>query len=71
MTAEQRDELVRDLERAGECIVAIEPRPHYPGEWRIRCWRESSAGAHVITNATLVRQAVRDGLTPVLLRGAR
>ena len=71
MTAEQRDELVRDLERAGVRVVAIEPRPHYPGEWQLRCWRGSPAGAHVITNETLARQAVRDRLTPVLPSGMR
>jgi hypothetical protein len=70
VTEVERDELVRDLERAGMRIVAIEPRPFYAGEWQIRVWSRRTTVEHVIADAVLFRQVVRAGLTPVLARGA-
>jgi hypothetical protein len=40
MTADERDELARDLERAGVQVEAIEPRPFHEGEWQLQCWCE-------------------------------
>lgn len=70
MTADEADELVRDLERIGVQVEAVEPRPWHEGEWQMRCWCPDPAHFYLITNAARFRQAVRDGLTPVLPSGA-
>jgi hypothetical protein len=70
MTSGETDELVRDLERAGVQVEAVEPRPHYDGEWQLRCWCPKPAHSYTIGDATVFREAVHNRLTPVLLRGA-
>jgi hypothetical protein len=74
VTADERDELVRDLERAGVQMEAVQPRElsgYYASqnEWQLRCRCPDPAHCYTITDAKCFRQAVRDGLTPVLPRG--
>jgi hypothetical protein len=73
MTVDERDELVRDLERIGVRVLAAEPRPEYAGElggWQIRCWCEQPAHEYIITNAARFRATVHAGLIPDVPRGA-
>jgi hypothetical protein len=70
MTAEQRDDLIRDLERAGVRVIETKQRV-YDGQWQVTCWWESASYPYAvyqytITNAVRFRQAERDWLTPVL-----
>jgi hypothetical protein len=70
MTAQERDELVRDLEHAGCYVRKVEPRPWHDGEWQIVAWCPDPAHFYTITNARLFRQAVRGGLISDLPREA-
>ena len=74
MTAGERDELVRDLERAGVHIEAIErrePRAYFSGEWQIRCaWQNNPRGFYTIIDAQLFRDAVACGRVPKVPRNA-
>jgi hypothetical protein len=66
MTADKRDELRCDLERAGVYAQAIEPREptaFYPREWQVRAWNPDPAHFYTVTDAARFRQAVRDGRT--------
>jgi hypothetical protein len=73
MTTEQRDELVRDLQRAGVRVIETKQRV-YDGQWQVTCWWESPAYPYAvyqytITNAVRFRRAVPDWLMPVVPRG--
>jgi hypothetical protein len=70
MTREEADELAADLERAGGCVEGIEPRPWHEGEWQLYCWCPDPPPFYWVTNAERFRQAVHDGLSSVLPRGA-
>ena len=70
MTADERDELIADLLRIGVLVEKAEPRPHYDGEWQIVAWCPNPLHRYTITNAKLFREAVRDGRSGVLPRGA-
>jgi hypothetical protein len=71
MTADEADELVHDLERAGvqvETVEPLEPRAYYQdrSEWQIRCWCPDPTHLYVITNARFIREAVHARLLPNL-----
>jgi hypothetical protein len=70
MTRDEADELVGDLLRIGVLVEKVEPRPHYSGEWQIIAWCPNPLHRYTITDAKRFRQAVRDGLSGVLPRGA-
>ena len=64
MTEAERDELVRDLARAGVRVLGVEPRLSYANEpdgWQIRCWCEQPVHAYTIGNAQRFLGAVRAG----------
>ena len=76
MTTAERDELVRDLERAGVPIEAIErrhagERGYFSGEWQIRCaWQDNPRAFYTIIDAQLFRGAVACGCVPKVPRSA-
>jgi hypothetical protein len=70
MTREAADELAADLERAGVRVDGIEPRPHFEGEWQRYCWCQGPPPFYWATNADRFREAVHDGRSQVLPRGA-
>jgi hypothetical protein len=72
MTAEQRDDLIRDLQRAGVRVIEAKQQAN-DGQWQVTCWWESASYPYAvyqytITNAVRFRWAERDWLTPVLSR---
>ena len=70
MTIDERDELVRDLERACVRVEAVELLPWHGGEWQVRCWCPDPAHFYTTTNAARFREAVHNGLIPEAPRRA-
>jgi hypothetical protein len=70
VTADEADELAADLERIGVRVEGIVPRPHYEGEWQVRARCDDPPHWYTVINAGRFRQAVHNGLTPDLPRGA-
>jgi hypothetical protein len=75
VTADEASALKADLERAGVYVHAAKPRIArgcYAGtdDWQLYCWCEDPPHFYTITDAARFRQAVHDGLSDVLPRGA-
>jgi hypothetical protein len=70
MTRDEADALAAYLERIGVRVEGIEPRRWHEGEWQVRAWCDDPPHWYAVTNAGRFREAVSNGLTPVLPRGA-
>jgi hypothetical protein len=70
MTRDEADELLRDLLRIGVLVEAVEPQRDKPDGWQIVAWCANPLHRYIISDATRFRQAVHDGLSDVLPRGA-
>jgi hypothetical protein len=70
MTRDEADELLRDLLRICVLIEAVEPQRDKPDGWQIVAWCANPLHRYIIRDAARFREAVHNGLTPYLPRGA-
>jgi hypothetical protein len=70
MTREEADALLADLLRICVLVEAVEPQRDAPERWQIVAWCPHPLHRYVISDAARFRQAVHDGLSGVLPKGA-
>jgi hypothetical protein len=70
MTREECDVLVSALLRIGVLVEAVESQRDAPDRWQIVAWCANPLRRYVISDAARFRQAVHDGLSGVVPKGA-
>ena len=69
MTKTEADELANDLKAIKVDVRAVKLNER-TGSWEVYCWSPDPAEFYWVKDANLFRDAVHEGLTPLLPRGA-